>query len=85
MIGILDIQGNPLAGSDTERCTVCMGQAGDDERRCERLALPLHRTHFVDGQYYMPTNADEINAAIEAASTTGSNTDAENRQTGEST
>lgn len=60
----LDVQGNRLADNDAERCTVCMGPAGDDTRRCERLALPLHRTHLVDGQYHLPANADEINDEI---------------------
>ena len=60
-----DVQGNRLAVSDDERCTVCMGQPGDDSRRCERLARPLHRTHLIDGIYFLPSNADEVNAEIE--------------------
>jgi hypothetical protein len=66
--GIRDVQGYPLAQNDNERCTVAMGAAGDDSRRCERLALPLHRTHLVDGMYYLPTNTDEINDALAVGS-----------------
>jgi hypothetical protein len=46
------------------RCSVCIGPAGDDTLRCERDALPLHRTHLVDGIHFMPTNTDEINDAL---------------------
>lgn len=60
-----DVQGNRLAENDAERCTVCMGPAGDDTRRCERLAYPLHRTHLVAGVYHLPSNTDEINAEID--------------------
>ncbi len=63
----MDVQGDRLAENDEERCTVCMGPAGDDSRRCERLARPLHRTHLIAGVYYLPVNADEVNAEIVAA------------------
>lgn len=49
------------------RCAVCMGPAGDDAQRCERPALPLHRTHLVDGVYWLPTNTDELNRALAGA------------------
>lgn len=62
----IDVQGERLAENDDERCTVCMGPPGNDDRRCERLALPLHRTHLVAGQYYFPSNTDEINALLES-------------------
>lgn len=63
---MLDVQGNRLAENDEERCTVALGPAGDDSRRCERLARPLHRTHLVDGMYHLPVNTDEINLGLQS-------------------
>ena len=65
----VDVQGNELATSVEEQCTVCMGPPGEDSQRCQRKALPLHRTHLVDGVYWLPTNTDEINAELEKGST----------------
>ncbi|QUE25360.1 hypothetical protein SEA_FIZZLES_66 [Microbacterium phage Fizzles] len=58
--GEVDVQGNRLAENDDERCTVCIGPAGDDSRRCERLAHPVHSTHLVEGIYHMPENSVEV-------------------------
>ena len=63
----LDVQGNPLATTDEERCTIALGEAGDDSRRCTRLAWPLHRTHLIEGMYHMPKNTDELNAELRLA------------------
>lgn len=62
---LTDVQGERLAENGAERCTVCMGAPGDDSRRCERVAYPLHRTHLVGGVYYLPSNTDEINAELD--------------------
>jgi hypothetical protein len=55
-----------LGGLDVHdpRCSVVMGAPGDDSRRCERDALPLHRTHLIKGIYYMPDNTDDLNNAL---------------------
>ena len=55
-----DVQGNRLAETEDERCMVCMGAPGDDSRRCERLAHPIHNTHLIDGVYYLPANNVEV-------------------------
>lgn len=55
----------PLPLDPEPRCTVALGPAGDNSRRCERPQLPLHRTHLVDGVYHLPANTDEINTEIE--------------------
>lgn len=53
--------------SDGElRCPVCIGPAGDDSRRCERPALPRHRTHLVGDVYHLPANEVAVAAAADA-------------------
>lgn len=52
--------------TDNRRCPIALGPAGDDSRRCERDRIPYHRTHLVDGVYYMPSNTDELNRELEA-------------------
>lgn len=58
-----------LSGLDLSdpRCPVCIGPAGEDNCRCERDALPLHRTHLIDGIYYFTENTDEINDTLQLA------------------
>jgi hypothetical protein len=50
---------------ESMRCVVCMGPPGDDSRRCERPLLPRHRSHLVDGIYYLPANESEVDAFVE--------------------
>ena len=53
--------------AEDPRCSICIGEPGDDSQRCERPALPLHGTHLVDGIYHLPSNGTELNAALRRA------------------
>lgn len=51
--------------TDDIRCPIALGPSGDDSRRCERRKYPLHRTHLVEGVYYLPSNTDVLNRILE--------------------